>query len=279
MSKEVLMSGVKVSREVQESYNLIQDLYDVNPSDLVRMAPLLLALIAEQKFKDSRKELEGLENSVSQNFYEKILEKETSVRGSEFVEYLRDLADQLDATGKEMVSKDNIHLDPKENLPRYQLYHKGKVRVTLKKVATNAARTLNISTEDIRGNKNASLSPIYHRPLMAMARDELGSLLSDDQKKELIDFFRKAVTANQHKVPQESQFLERAAEHLISEMSDDEIKDLNLENEYIPWKYDRLLLVYARSLHDRPRLTLRQKNKVRECFRELIRIRKISLSR
>ena len=277
MPADSLLSA-RVTKDVQEAYSLVQDYYEINQSDLVRMAPLLLVLLAERNFTERRKEIAAAEQSLrgnpsaseALNIYR---ESHLKLRGSHFIEYLRDLTESLDDIGQDAVSRDDIDLE-RDGLPRYRLFHKTREQqdeimdqAVLERVAADAARDLVKDARSIPQDDGSHIPPEYDGPLLAMARTRLGKFLTEDQKIKLRRLFKDAVhAAKPDKTPPSVQeCLEQTAQLMASKMP----PLASLDSGYIPPEYDGPLLAIARTRLGR-HLTSEQKAEVRRLLRERI---------
>ena len=284
MPADALLS-VRVTKDVQEAYSLVQDYYEINQSDLVRMAPLLLVLLAEKNFTDRRKDIKAAEESLGGNPSAsealKIYRENLRFRGLQLIEYLRESAEKLDPIGRDAVRGDDIDLG-KDGLPQYRLFHKIRMKqseimdeATLERVAAVAARDLVKDVHSVLRTDDPYIPPEYDGPLLALARAKLGKLLTDDQKRKVRQLFKDAVHAKPGgETPSERDRLEQVAQEIADSVS----LEANLNGEYIPPEYDGRLLAIARAKLGR-HLTAEQKAKVRQLLREKVAERKNAASR
>ncbi|MCY4007528.1 MAG: hypothetical protein OXE84_12010 [Rhodobacteraceae bacterium] len=283
MPTDALLSA-RVTKDVQDAYSLVQDHYEVNQSDLIRMAPLLLVLLAESNFKDRRKEIAEVEESLCGNpsaaeMLKLYRDNHLKIRSPRFVEYLREIAEDLDVHGKAAVSSDDIDLQ-KDNLPGYRLFrethraqHEFIEQEKLKEVAANAAEQLVHDPSSIPQNESTTIPPQYDGPLLAMAKSRLGKLLDEEQKINLRQFFKKAVhsSASTNVQKSDSDILADVAQHIAYNLIPaDQIPQLAQMGEgYIPQEYDGRLLAIARTQLGKF-LTEDQKIKLRQLLKERI---------
>lgn len=264
---------VRITKKVQEAYSLVQDYYETNQSDLVRMAPLLLVLLAEKHFAHSRKEIRDLEEKlVGSSSASEVLRiyRDTLLRlkGQHFVEYLRELAGELDETGRKAVGPKDIDL-AKDGLPDYQLFRatfeeleKEQGRTTLQQVANEVAKTVD-NADSVPRDGSGTIPPQYDGHLLAICRTKLGKDLDQDQKAEVRAMFRNAVHGH---LGNKRAALARVAEQIAREMIDN--KDM-LPDEYIPPEYDGRLLAISRARIGK-NLTAKQRAEVRQMLKDAL---------
>ena len=277
MPADALLS-VRVAKDVQEAYSLVRDHYGINQSELVRMAPLLLVLLAERKFTERRREFNRAKESLRGNpsapeilkiFQENYLEP----RGPHFVEHLRDLAEDLDDIGKDAVRVEDIDLE-RDGFPRYRLFHSIQEQqneitdqAALKRAAADTARKFVKDASAVPQNDSSPIPAAYDGPLLAIAREQLGKFLTEEQKTKLRQLFKDVVhgkTSNDEP-PSDHECLEQAALEVARMIP----SDLYLDEGYIPPQFDGRLLAIARAQLGK-HLTLEQKVEARRLLRERI---------
>ena len=277
MPADALLS-VRVTKDVQEAYSLVRDHYGVNQSELVRMAPLLLVLLAEGKFTERRIDFNRARESLRGNpeapeMLKIYQENYLKPRGPHFIEHLRSLAEKLDDIGKDAVRVEDIDVE-RDGFPRYRLFHSIQEQqneitdqAVLKRVAADTARKFVKDRSIVPQDDNSPIPAAYDGPLLAIAREQLGKFLTVAQKAKLRQLFREVVhgETSGDEPPSAHECLERAAREvarMIPSASD-------LDEGYIPPQFDGRLLAIARAQLGK-HLTSEQKVEARRLLRERI---------
>ena len=280
VQSETLLS-VRITPEVQEAYGLVGDYYDIRRSDLVRMAPLLLTLLAEGDLAQRRVEIRKLEESLPK-LLDAYKEDFLKLRGTRFIEYLRDLASSLDEQGREAV--DPNHIEPsKEGLPAYKLFRSTQLKQDQIReeqiLEMTANEVASMTCESDFHLSDDTIPPELDRLLLTRSGNLLG-ILTDGQKALVRKLFRMAVRRkSQNTLPdpanqpngdlKEFQLLQ-VAQKVAGNVSAKERERL-LQTTYIPRKFDGLLLAMSRTRLGKI-LTSGEKATVRQLFRDTLRM-------
>lgn len=271
----VSLLSVRVDEDVQESLNLVQDFYEINSSELVRMAPLLLALVAEGYFKDRREHFKKIaaDHSLTPKMLNILKKDVLNIRGGGFVEYIKNEAKNLrDKEEQLAISDKDIELDKNNNLPRYKLF------TNLKDIATDTLfkneckpvieETLAAIGQDIDASEPWDDSPTTrHDPILLSKAGHKFGYLDERQKEMLREEFKRALLSSrtENKSPLEKKLMEEAADEVIHNMKSMGLE--SLDDRFIPPRYDGMLLYLARIKLDVKRLTPQQKVQVRDLLK------------
>ena len=279
--KETLLR-VRIAKNVQDAYDLIRDHYDLTQSDLVRMAPLLLVLLAEGNFTKRREEIAEVEKTLpdteaTAEMLELYRETELRFKGIHFTEHLKVLAKDLDDTGQKSINPEDI-APGRDGLPDYHLFpttlddlEKSKEYVVLQKKAEEIAQQVSSTDKHKVPQSNDSLKTMvipseYDSQLLVGSRIELGKDLDDDQKRYIRKKFCEAVHNSPSSVNKNEQVLQEVAESIAVEV----VNANAVQGKYILPEYDGRLLSNARARLGKY-LTVKEKEEVRKLLRHEVR--------
>ena len=264
---------VRISKNIQDAYDLVRDNYDLTQSDLVRMAPLLLTLLAEINFTTRRAELKDGFEQLEQEIKDQSLlaqmkreleETELRFNGMHFTDYLRYLTDGLDENSKKFINRENIS-HGRDGLPDYLIFKKtldklNEEKDPLLKVAEEVARKVTGEDKNTIPKNPTPMEQIPDRfwvELITKARKELGQFLDPPQMNQIREAFCNAV----HRKNESEWELKVAARRISDEM---EKSGIDMLGDFIPPEYNGRLLSYARANLGGRYLTATQKDKVRK---------------
>ncbi len=276
--KEILLR-VRISKEIQDAYDLVRDHYELTQSDVVRMAPLLLTLLAEGSLiKDFEVFKKGLEKEIKdkrkvETFLERVRRPFTR---KIFTDYLKDLAKKQAKEQKNQDSRrpiDPDHITPgSDALPKYKIFQETLNRIDLigeekllRSVAGEIAKNVTDAKEEkIPEDPNLGVIPeTYWVRLMITARNalDISSLNSEQQK-----IIRQAFCDAAYKKNTTERALQEAAQRVAKEAREQGIT-IQHEFEFIPPEYDGRLLSYARAMLGKY-LTAKEKEEVRKLLKK-----------
>ena len=262
--------SVRVTENIYCCYEQIQMLYAIKQSDLIRMAPLLLVLLAEgnlaqrrKKVREGEKELRSKQeidwNKFREIDRERIAIENNEVLGRSFIDYLRELAIKAN-------SKDEIHINEADDgLPEYLIFQKQLLQQAAAEIADRVSQN---SPHEIP-NIVQRVDNRYDGQLLAVSRKKLGKELNSDQKSKVREQFINALSIRKGFDEEKSEDgeLQKAANEVarnsvLSEDIDSVLQQIGLEGiPNIPPRYDGKLLAISRKNLGKP-LNAGEKSKV-----------------
>ena len=277
------MLSVRVPENVYRTYEQIQIFYGVKQSDLVRMAPLLFVLTAEDSLERRRKEVEqrkgALRSKMNEEWNwlagelqaieeERVALTDNEVPGRKFVEHLQDLARKVaSATEMEIEIEDTA-----SGLPHYSIFQRQFLQQAASEIA-NEVREAEIDT---------LLSPDAHNQydpkLLAVASTKVGvEQLDNKQKQAVREEFKRALKLRKEFIQSHSDdAVGQAAREVATNMVRPEEVSALLEQidskdvPEIPRRYDGPLLAISRKKLGKP-LNSSEKSQVRKLFRDALK--------
>ncbi|MDE0112072.1 MAG: hypothetical protein OXN84_07290 [Albidovulum sp.] len=276
--------SVRVSENIYRAYEQIQMRYAVKQSDLIRMAPLLLVLLAEGNLARRQKEVRKWEaalrsgQEIDWNKFRKIDRERTAIENNEilgrgFINHLRDLAGEA---GREDVINPTDIEEAEDGLPKYLIFQKQVLRQAAHEIADK------VSLNEIPSLISDADNP-YDGQLLAVSGKKLGKALNDRQKEEVRHRFKEALeirgALGKHEMPTNDpsgvELREAAYEVARNRVRPEDIQILlgqigSEEIPEIPRRYDGQLLAISRKKLGKP-LNLGEKATVRKLFHEALK--------
>lgn len=279
--------SVRISENIYRAYEQIQVHYAIKQSDLIRMAPLLLVLVAEGSLAHRRNEVRKWEESlrsnqeIDWNEFRRIDRAKTEVENNEvlgqsFIEHLRNLASA--ASNREVIDPTEIN-EAEDGLPKYSIFQTQMLRQAAHEIADK------VPPDEIPGLMSLDADNPYDGQLLAASRKKLGKILNGDQKDEVRDQFKMALGIK--KALQEPKTFQNTSDDSFLELQEaayevarDRVRPEDIENlleqiglgetPEIPRRYDGQLLAISRKKLGKP-LNLSEKSTVRKRFREALK--------
>ena len=289
--------SVRVPETIYRAYEQIQANYNFNQTDLVRIAPLLLVLLAEGRLAGLRKEVAKKEKKIqelqeaqkiswtSKEFQEKYDEfqaekialNDYELKG-DFIHLCRELAEKTD--NKDVIDPKNIQ-PGKGDLPEYRIY-----QIQLLRQAAQEIVNEKVAPEEVQDLKIPFNNP-YDGQLLCVGAKKLGKEQLDDEEKDTLrQEFQQALAMRQefhgwttdNKTDEASiseKLKDATYEFVCDRVRLEDVSDLlfqigSKDPPVIPRRYDGQLLAISRGKIGKP-LNAREKAEVRRIFREALR--------